>query len=171
MSFLTKLNNNFKATPKLATQFTNPPMDRLEISDPELLLRAKANSLEINIDNQENFIDKDQDVKIKIVNYVSLSDSFTPALSSLSSSTTSSSLSSSSSISPNLSLTNSVIDKSFNSSNEIDRGVGCGIGTVTNQTDKSIDCNNNQHKFSNDNNVLKMPILKYASENYVITRL
>ena len=152
MSFLSKLNNNLRGGGTHLKQ-TNPSSQQI------IQLKLKE-------ENTNNSIEK-----LKLINNnISLPDSFinTMLSSSLSSSTTCSSLSStsSSSVSPNLSLSNSITDnKSFNLINDIDGGVGVGIGLVAATTPASTATEHYDLSLINSN------IYKYTSDNYVITRL
>jgi len=163
MNFINKLNINLNLKTPLrqqAIQITQPSLTRIDD------ITNAIDSLNDSVNKGTSVLNKkNDDAKlIKISNYVTMSDSsFTPVLSSMSTSSTSSSLSSASSISPNLSLTNSITDKSFNTMNEIDSGVGVGIGLVV-DTVPNMQLNNME-------NLNSFPIFKYASENYVITRL
>ena len=150
-----------------AVQITQPSLTCIDDSNNNNLVNISNETV-----NNNNNSDGSNDKLIKMLNYVNMSDSsttttFTPVLSSMSTSSTSSSISSASSVSPNLSLSNSITDKSFNTSNElVDCGVGVGRGLVTAH-------GNDSHLLLNgsSNGGLCVPIFKYASENYVITRL
>jgi hypothetical protein len=157
MSFLSKLNNNLRGGGTHLKQ-TNPSSQ--QIIQLKLKEETPNNSIE----------------KLKLINNnnISLPDSFinTMLSSSLSSSTTCSSLSStsSSSVSPNLSLSNSITDnKSFNLINDIDGGVGVGIGLVAATTTIPPPASTATEHY--DLSLINSNIYKYTSDNYVITRL